>query len=240
MHPNFALLRSITLIVGYLVGGAVFGVALAFVTASHRQALPASPVQLAQPRAAATVATPVVADSSPAPTIPAAATATPSPTPTPQTAAAASPYGPNRLIIPSFGIDSTWLPLGWLPNGVTMDSPPGPEDLGWYTFTAQPGSSSNAVFSGHVDWHTGAPALFAHLASLDVGAEIDISRADGVLVRYHVISSASYGLYQTAAAPIIAPTAVPTVTLITCDGTFDQTSHEYDQRLIIRAVGNGF
>jgi sortase (surface protein transpeptidase) len=160
---------------------------------------------------------------------------TPAPVSTPQAARAA--YGPSRLIIPTLGVNSTWLPLGWLPNGVTMDSPPGPGDLGWYTFTAQPGSAGNAVFAGHVDWHTGAPALFAHLDALGPGDEIDVSRADGILVRYHVDSATWYPLYGTPAAPIIAPTTVPTVTLITCGGSFDQTTHEYDQRLVIRATG---
>lgn len=131
------------------------------------------------------------------------------------------------------------MPLAYLPNGITMDSPPGPADLGWYTFTAQPGSAGNAVFSGHVDWHTGAPALFAHLASLSAGDEIDVSGADGALVRYRVVSSTWYPLYGTAAAPIIAPSQVPEVTLITCGGDFDQSSREYDQRLVVRAVAAG-
>jgi hypothetical protein len=60
-----------------------------------------------------------------------------------------------------------------------------------------------------------------------------------VLVRYRVVSSTWYDLYQTPAAPIIAPTAMPTVTLITCGGTFDQTRREYDQRLVVRAVSDG-
>jgi sortase (surface protein transpeptidase) len=173
-----------------------------------------------------------------APPLPQGQNASAIPTLPPLTEEPANPRsqsGANHLIIPKLGVDSGWMPLGYLANGITMDSPPGPEDLGWYTFSAQPGTSGNAVFSGHVDWHTGAPALFEHLGNLQVGDEVDVSRADGTLARYRVDSSVWYPLYGTAAAPIVASTPTPTLTLITCGGDFDQGTHEYDQRLVVRA-----
>lgn len=171
----------------------------------------------------------------PPPTPTPAATAKPSPTPVPLQA---SPYGPNRLIIPALGINSGWTGLGFLADGLTMDSPAGPSDLGWYTFSGAPGGPSNAVFAGHVDWYTGAPAIFGGLASLAVGAEVQVSRADGKLVVYHVVSSTWYDYLTTNASSIIAPTSEPTITLITCGGVFDQATHEYDKRLIVRAIAS--
>jgi sortase (surface protein transpeptidase) len=160
-------------------------------------------------------------------------TETPAPTAVPLEA---SPYAPNRLIIPALGINSAWSGLGFLADGLTMDSPAGPMDLGWYTFTGAPGGPSNAVFAGHVDWYTGAHALFAGLSSLGVGDEVQVSRADGKLVVYHVVSSTWYNFLKTDASSIIAPSSQPTVTLITCGGTFDQATHEYDMRLVVRAI----
>lgn len=147
-----------------------------------------------------------------------------------------SPYGPNRLIIPAIGVNSSWMPLGFLSDGLTMASPPGPSDLGWYTFSGRPGGPSNAVFAGHVDWYTGAPAIFAGLGSLGPGSVVKVSRSDGMLVTYHVVSSTWYDFLHTDASFIIAPTSTPTVTLITCGGVFNQATHEYDKRLVVRAV----
>lgn len=163
-------------------------------------------------------------------------TEVPTPTATPEVALEPSPYGPNRLIIPALGVNSAWMGLGYLSDGLTMASPPGPSDLGWYTFSGRPGGASNAVFAGHVDWYTGAPALFAHLTALGPGSELEVSREDGMLMKYHVVSAVWYDFLHTDATTIIAPTTVPTVTLITCGGVFDTVTHEYDRRLVVKAV----
>jgi sortase (surface protein transpeptidase) len=224
-----------------LVAGLIVGVGLAAHSASSRWATPITlppsdpgvpvPPLLQLPSepvssSSETLATPIVITATPFPAAPALS-------------GAALPHSlspPDRLIIPQLDINSTWLPLGYLANGTTMDSPPGPADLGWYTFSDKPGGPGNAVFAGHVDWHTGAPALFEHLDALTPGAEVDVSRDDGVLVSYRVISSTWYDYRQTNAAPLIAPTSVPTLTLITCGGSFDQSTREYDKRLVVRAT----
>jgi len=233
------LVSSSPLFGAFLVAGLVVGVGLAAHSAGNHAwpapiTLPAADSPL-PPTAAASIQLP----SEPAP--PAApiiltATAAATQAPFPQVPLVHSLSAPDRLIIPQLGIDSQWLPLGYLANGTTMDSPPGPADLGWYSFSDKPGGPGNAVFAGHVDWHTGAAALFEHLDALSPGAEVDVSRDDGVLVTYRVISATWYDYRETNAAPIIAPTPIPTVTLITCGGTFDQATREYDKRLVVRAV----
>ena len=87
-----------------------------------------------------------------------------------------------------------------------------------------------------MDWYTGESAIFANVKNLKAGDEIDISRADGKLRTYHVVSAELYDFETTDATPIIAPTDVPTVTLITCEGTFNPATHEYDKRLVVRAT----
>jgi sortase (surface protein transpeptidase) len=243
MQPLSRLLRFAALPAAFLVPGIFVGAIIASQATPPRSSIVAAALEDVQPTTTtASLPAPAVSSSRGADLQPTPPPTPPAATPTPgaplPSRTEASSYPPNRLIIPSLGIDSPWLSLGWLPNGITMDSPPGPQDLGWYTFTAQPGSAGNAVFSGHVDWHTGAPALFAHLDSLHTGDEVDVSRGDRTLVRYYVTSSQWYPLYGTPAAPIIAPTTQPTVTLITCGGTFDSSTHEYDQRLIVRAVAS--
>jgi LPXTG-site transpeptidase (sortase) family protein len=209
-------MRRPLLIVGYLVAMALIGfLALSVPRLVHRHAtVRATPTPVAVARTETSTPTP---------------SATPAPLPVSQ-------YPPNRLVIPSLNINAPWIPLGYLPDGLTMDSPPGPTDLGWYQFTGKPGGPSNAVFSGHVDWYTGQPAIFRDVHNLKQGDEIDVSLDDGHLRVYHVVSTALYDFQTTDATPIIAPTDVPTVTLITCEGTFNPTTHEYNNRLVVVAT----
>jgi LPXTG-site transpeptidase (sortase) family protein len=209
-------MRRPLLLVGYLVGMALIGfLALSVPRLVRRHsAVRARPTPIALARTE---------------------TPTPAPSPTPPPLAQ-SPYPPDRLVIPSLGINAAWIPLGYLSDGLTMDSPPGPKDLGWYKFTGEPGGPSNAVFSGHVDWYTGEPAIFQNVHSLKQGDEIDVSRDDGRLRVYHVVSTTLYDFQTTDATPIIAPTDVPTVTLITCEGTFNPVTHEYNNRLVVVAT----
>jgi len=159
------------------------------------------------------------------------AVATPSATPLPL-----STYAAGHLVIPSLHLDSGWVPIGFLADGKTMDSPAGPMDLGWYNFSDQPGGDSNAVFSGHVDWYTGAATIFQGLRSpgLKEGDEIDVSREDGRLRTYHVTALENPD-QNVDASPIIAPTDVPTLTLITCVGDWNPVTHEYSNRLVVVA-----
>jgi hypothetical protein len=226
-----------------LVAGLIAGVGLAAHSAGSRWAAPITlpatdPDAPAQVPALLQLPSEPVSSSSDTLATPIVITATPFPASPPLSGAALarSISSPDRLIIPQLGINSTWLSLGYLANGTTMDSPPGPADLGWYRFSDKPGGPGNAVFAGHVDWHTGAPALFEHLDALAPGAEVDVSRDDGVLVTYRVVSATWYDYRQTNAAPLIAPTSVPTITLITCGGSFDQSTREYDKRLVVRAI----
>lgn len=210
-------MRRVLLIVGYLVAMVIAGFAVVSVPrfVSRRQAK-ASPTPFA-----------VTATASPRPTV--AASSTPGSLP-------ASTFAPSHLVIPSLNLDAGWMPIGYLSDGLTMDSPPGPKDLGWYNFSGEPGGPSNAVFSAHVDWYTGEAAIFQSVRNLKQGDEIDVSRGDGKLRAYHVVSADLYDFQTTDATPIIAGTDVPTVTLITCEGTFNPVTHEYDKRLVVKAT----
>jgi sortase (surface protein transpeptidase) len=210
-------MRRPFLIAAYLVAMAVIG----FLALTVPRLIRRSPTVRATstPFALAVTSTPT-----PAPT--ASATATPLPE---------SKYPPSRLVIPSLGINAAWMPIGYLSDGLTMDSPPGPKDLGWYNFSGQPGGPSNAIFSGHVDWYTGETAIFQGVHNLQPGDEIDVSRDDGRLRTYKVVSAKLYDFLTTDATSIIAPTSDPTVTLITCEGTFNPVTHEYDKRLVVVA-----
>lgn len=160
---------------------------------------------------------------------------TPGPTPTPS---AKFPPGADaniaRLKISSVEIDAPVVVRG-LDNRRVMQTPDNAVDTAWYDFTARPGFDGNAVFSGHVDYVSVGKAVFWNLKDLKPNDEIEVEMTDGTVYTYAV---RSLNQYDSATAPveeIVGDTPEQTVTLITCSGTFNNVTHQYDKRLVVRA-----
>ena len=140
-----------------------------------------------------------------------------------------------RLRIPSVEIDAPVVVRGLDPTG-KMLTPDNAYDTAWYEFTSRPGSDGNAVFAGHVDWHTVGAAVFWNLKDLEEGDIIEVEMEDGARYTYAVNTKIAYDAATAPVDAIVGPTAEQTVTLITCTGTFSSSSHQYDKRLVITAV----
>lgn len=141
---------------------------------------------------------------------------------------------PARLVIPKIQVEAPVVTVGVDGNGV-MESPKGPFEVGWYSFTAAPGSGGNAVFSGHVDYVNVGAAVFWGLRNLGAGDLVEVRLADGTAYTYVVVSSMSYDANDVPITEIVGPTARDTVTLITCTGTFNRDVRQYSHRLVVRA-----
>lgn len=162
------------------------------------------------------------------------APATPALEPTPTVEPTPEGETPRKLVIPSIGVEAPVVILSVDGNGV-MESPNGPEEVGWYDFTSKPGGGSNAVFSGHVDYHDYGKAVFWDLRELEANDIIEV-RGDGdSVLRYAVVSSLTYAADEAPVDEIVGGTENDTVTLITCDGTFDSSVRQYDQRRVVTA-----
>jgi len=123
---------------------------------------------------------------------------------------------------------------GLRPDGF-METPNGPQDVAWYSFSARPGTSGNAVLSGHLDYHDYGAAVFWRLKELREGDEVEVRLADGSALRYRVFLRLSYDASVAPVPEIIGPTTKEVVTLITCGGTFDSDARQYSHRLVVRA-----
>lgn len=141
-----------------------------------------------------------------------------------------------RMRIAAIGVDAEVVPLGLLPDG-TMDSPKGPDPVGWYTFTGKPGLGGNGVFSGHLDYVGRGPAVFWDLNKLREGDAIEVALSDGTVITYAVTATWVYPVETIPMGDILAPTAEESITLITCAGTF--RNGDYSHRLVLRAVKVG-
>ena len=148
-------------------------------------------------------------------------------------AGARSLPGGARLQIPSIGVDAPLVTLGVDPDGM-MQVPNNGNDVGWYTFSAAPGTPGNAVLSGHLDTATSPVAVFTRLKELKQGDALDVVE-DGKKIDYTVFWTKSWPDDTAPLALILGNAPSPTLTLITCAGAFNRASRNYSDRLVVRA-----
>ena len=145
-----------------------------------------------------------------------------------------------RFKIPSIGVDAPVTVRVIGEDGV-MEPPNGRFDVVWYDFSAYggvggyPGSGGNAVFSGHVDYHPNYEAVFWDLHLVGPGDLIEVDLPDGTAVHYSVQWSQTISP-DTDFGQFVGQTGEETITIVTCQGTFNSATHQYDQRLVVRGV----
>jgi LPXTG-site transpeptidase (sortase) family protein len=139
------------------------------------------------------------------------------------------------MALPSIDVTAAVSMLGFERDGRTPATPNTPWGVGWYDFTEFPGTPGNAVFSGHVDWYTGAPAVFGKLRNMQVGDPVYMVLADATPVVYEVETTEWVDPGTADVEAIFGVTEREAVTFITCGGTWNAATHDYSHRLIVRA-----
>ncbi len=199
-------------------------ICLTLAACSSTSTPPAAPTRAAQAVPTAAPPTAVVSSPTPAPTMP--------PLPT------ATPFGGGRPVamsIPAINIkDAAIVDLGLDANGA-METPRGWNDIGWYKLGPTPGENGSAVLTGHYDSRTG-PAIFFNLHRLKKGDKVTVKLADGSTRSFAVDKAEVYPFDRPPLDRIFAQGDQPTLNLVTCDGTFDQTTANYNKRLVVYTV----
>ncbi|MBZ4318044.1 sortase domain-containing protein [Streptomyces huiliensis] len=101
----------------------------------------------------------------------------------------ASPDEPQRVRIPSLGVDSPLIRLRTDPHtGRPVRQPPKEhsDTAGWCTGSALPGRPGTAVLVGHREDGGAGGGVFRKLGSLREGAAVEIERGDGKTLRFTV------------------------------------------------------
>jgi sortase (surface protein transpeptidase) len=144
---------------------------------------------------------------------------------------------PVRVEIPRIGVSSGLLKLGKKEDGtVNVDPDALPWGVaGWYTGSPRPGDPGSAVIMGHVDSKETGPAVFYRLRELRPGDQIQVTRADGSVVRFGVQRTAQYPKANFPTDEVYYPTLTPELRLITCGGTFDDRLDHYRSNIIVFA-----
>jgi sortase (surface protein transpeptidase) len=141
---------------------------------------------------------------------------------------------PVRLIIPSIGLNSTFVsPLSIASDG-TVTVPDNYSEVGWYGAGASPGEVGSAVILGHVDSIAG-PAVFYDLKKLKPNDEIVIIRADGSVVKFLVEFFENYSQDKFPAELVYGYSQEPVLRLVTCSGYFSHVTQRYSHNLVVYA-----
>ncbi len=142
---------------------------------------------------------------------------------------------PARLIIPAIAVDAPIVSVGLEPSGI-MASPAQAHQVGWYQLGPRPGDPSNAVLAGHSTWMQ-QPGAFARLAELQPGDKVQVESGPGIRYDYVVQDSQVYNNDTAPIAQIFAASPMPMLTMITCVGAYDADRQEYQDRLVVYALG---
>lgn len=140
---------------------------------------------------------------------------------------------PATLIIPAIGVSAPVESVGTDGLG-RMATPSRPDHVAWFNPGAAPGGAGDAIIDGHLDWTSG-PAVFWQLRKLHMGDQVIVVRSDGSRVTFVVYSTATVA-FDARMDQLFATTGPPTLSLVTCSGSWDRGRGTYLQRLVVHAA----
>ena len=171
-------------------------------------------------------------EAAPAQTAPAQPTPQPAPAPTPASTPTPTPKPApayDKVSIPSLGFSSQYVPVGLTStNAVDVH----PTLVGWFDRSAQPGTPGAVFLDGH------NPGIFRKLPSIQVGAQITLTKASGETFNYTVAHIETVQLATINMGIALSPYggALEGLNLMTCVGTYNPATGTTDQRLIVYAL----
>ncbi len=156
------------------------------------------------------------------------------PTLVPLVSTTSGPLSPERLLIPSLGVDARVADVTVSPSGA-LGVPTNPKVVGWWRGGPDPGSvRGTAVIDGHVDTVAKAGALF-HVDQLRPGDQLGVVGSTGVLA-FQVDAVRQYAKATLPARQVFDRAVAGRLVLVTCGGHFDQARHSYDDNLVVYAT----
>lgn len=139
---------------------------------------------------------------------------------------------PLGIRIPALNIDAKVEYVG-LDKDKRMDVPKEDMDVGWYKLGAKPGEAGSAVFAGHYDTKTGAPAIFYRLGELQKGDEIIVVDEEEKELMFVVTGTQKFKDESFPVSLVFSQSDARRLNLITCDGIYDTSAKNYSDRLVV-------
>ncbi len=147
-----------------------------------------------------------------------------------------APDLPRLLTIDKINVSARIRRVGVGENN-TMKAPASIFDVGWYDGSAKPGENGTVVLDGHVSGPT-KQGVFYNLSKLKAGDTIQLTRGDGQVFTYSVVETKTYDDDKVDMPRVMtsAEAGKPGLNVITCSGTFNSRTNQYEQRTVVFAV----
>lgn len=147
---------------------------------------------------------------------------------------APSEMTPKSIMIPALNLFTTVESVGQTDDGA-MDTPSDWENVAWYEPGYAPGENGRAALAAHLDWK-GATGPFWNLQSVPTGSLIAVVGTDNRILVYRTVSNTSYDRQANVSDQVFGPADASRLSLITCEGTFEETADTYDKRHVVDAL----
>lgn len=163
----------------------------------------------------------------------------PPPVPPQPPAPAMQPSSPKRLIVPKLGINAPITSVGTDKVGaIETPSINNPNLVGWYRDGPTAGEAGPAVMLGHKDTTTRS-AVFTRLHELKYGDTIEVVRMDGTVSIFTVGGVEQANKLTFPTDRVYGSRDNAQLRLITCGGTYNQTTRHYVDNVIVYATMTG-
>jgi hypothetical protein len=143
---------------------------------------------------------------------------------------------PVQILIADLDVHRAVEAVGVGRSGV-INVPVNSWNAGWYSGGPVPGAPGDSVIEGHAGY-PGQPMIFGKLATLRPGAQVVVVLSDGTRQLFLVGSMSSVPV-GTAPPGFAEPYGPPRLTLITCNGHFNDNTYTYSSRLAVELTYAG-
>jgi LPXTG-site transpeptidase (sortase) family protein len=141
---------------------------------------------------------------------------------------------PVEVEVPAVDISARVVPLG-LTAGGALEVPEDFSTAGWWASGPEPGERGAAVITAHIDSKAG-PAAFYTLADAEPGDKVYVHRKDGSTATFVIDRVGQYPKDDFPTHQVYDETPKPTLRLITCGGTFDDSIGHYRDNIVAYAT----
>jgi len=146
-----------------------------------------------------------------------------------------SAAGPNptdgTVSIPGLAVHAPIVRVGFDASGMVL--PTNARDVAWLDQGPLPGVTNNVVLAGHISW-SGVPGSLGGIEQLKPGDVVSISMSGGTW-RYAVRFSCLFPFNSPRGSQVIGYTDVPSLTMVSCAGTWDAAAGTHNLRIVVRA-----
>jgi LPXTG-site transpeptidase (sortase) family protein len=143
-----------------------------------------------------------------------------------------APDEPKKIRITKINVDA-YVQKAGVDQNKQVAVPDNVHLAGWFSDSQKPGQKGLAIIAGHVSGRT-TDGVFKQLGNLAKGDEFEIELGNGDIKRYKVIETNQ--VKEADSAGILFsqnPKVKSQVNLITCGGQFDDSSDQYEDRIIV-------